>query len=504
MKENIEDPTFLSSAKKRCKETPENEYALHSIMKKGARIFFVGIGGVSMSGLSELSGGFGYTVGGSDMHDFHRSRMLREKGIQVFIGHDRNNIDLFLPDLLVYTAAIMSGNPEIDYAREKGIPVVSRGDFLGFLTERFDRVINISGTHGKTTTTSMLSQILIESGRDPTVHLGAEYEPFGGAVRSGSGNSLLVSEACEYRRSFLNFRSTTAAITNIDFDHADCFRDIDEIIDVFAEFSDRMEDSGFLIIPVGDENVKKCVKKIRSRRLLSGRSMPVLITTGLIDTPSEIISEFADYSARNIEYRNGYPSFDVWGPNGLYTHVDLQVPGRHNIENALTAIACAAQNGGSPDGARTALRAFRGAEGRFSVKGVFHGAKVVTDYAHHPAEIRATLQAASQIPHKKMWVVFQPLTFNRVKIFGEAFINVFLPCAHVIFADIFSDREVDTGEFSSSQIADQINRLGGNAEYYADKEDILHRLSSLVGMNDLVLIIGPEDIRSITERLSFD
>ncbi|MBN1891432.1 MAG: UDP-N-acetylmuramate--L-alanine ligase [Clostridiales bacterium] len=477
---------------------------LRSGLDKGAGIFFVGIGGISMSGLAELSLHYGYRVGGSDMHSSNRTDLLRQKGIRTFIGHSANSVQDFAPDLVVHTAAVLPGNPEILFARENGIPVVTRAEFLGHLTNGFSRVINISGTHGKTTTTSMLSLILIESGLDPTVHLGAEFDVFNGTVRLGADHSLLVSEACEYQRSFLHFRSTTAAITNIDYDHVDCYDGIDEVINVFAAFSDKLEDSGFLVMPAFDVNSSLCYRQIRKRRLDASRPMPTLITTGLEGDVFPETKQHADIFAKNIVYRDGLPEFDVWNRDRLYARISLSVPGKHNIYNALTAIACAIENGGTPEGAVRALNSFRGAEGRFSIKGTYHGAKIVTDYAHHPTAAKATLQAASEIPHKKLWVVFQPLTFNRTEKLFEDYVSVLLSCDHIIFAEIFSDREIDPGTVSSSMLADAINQRGGRAEYYADKKAIIKRLDSLVGNDDLVLFLGPEDIRELADELEFD
>lgn len=470
-------------------------------LSKDARIFFVGIGGISMSGLSELSQHYGYVVGGSDMHLSHRTKMLEEKGIHIFDGHSRDNLLSFRPDLLVHTAAILPGNPELSFAVENGIPTVSRAEFLGHLTTRFAQVINISGTHGKTTVTSMLAMILIESGIDPTVHLGAEFASFEGTIRTGSDDSLLVSEACEYQRSFLHFRSTTAAITNIDYDHVDCFASIDEVIEVFAQFTDKIEDFGYLIIPSFDQNVARAVQLMINARKASGRLLPKMITTGMKDDVFAITGKPADVVADRVIYHDGLPSFDVWANGEFYGHIDLKVPGQHNIYNALTAIACSLINGGTPEGAFLALDEFHGAEGRYTVKGKYHGAVVVADYAHHPAAARATLQAASQMPHKKTWVVFQPLTFQRTQVLFDDYVSVLLPCEHVIFGEIFSDREINPGTISSSMLADKVNELGGHAEFYADKEKILERLSELVSADDLILFLGPEDIRELSDEL---
>jgi UDP-N-acetylmuramate--alanine ligase len=470
-------------------------------LSKDSRIYFVGIGGISMSGLAELSQHYGYIVGGSDMHPSERTAMLAARGILFFEGHDKSNLVTFNPDLLVHTAAILPGNPELAYAREKGIPTASRAEFLGHLTTRFESVINISGTHGKTTTTSMLSLILMKSGVDPTVHLGAEFTAFGGTVRFGADNSLLVSEACEYQRSFLHFRSTTAAITNIDYDHVDCFKNIFEVIAAFVQFTEKLEDSGYLILPAFDVNAAKAAQLMIDARKASGRSLPKILTTGKKSDFFAITGIRADFYADNITYLDGFPSFDVWAYGEFYAHIDLKVPGEHNIYNALTAIACAVPNGGTREAVASALSDFYGAEGRFTRKGKYHGAMVIADYAHHPAAARATLQAATQIPHKHTWVVFQPLTFNRTEALFDDYVTSLLPCEHVIFAEIFSDREINPGTISSSMIADKINSLGGHAEFYADKNEIPGRLSELVGKDDLILFLGPEDIREMADEM---
>lgn len=472
-----------------------------SFLAADARIYFVGIGGISMSGLAEISARLGYTVAGSDMHLSHRTHYLEEKGIHVFEGHLEANLKSFQPDLVVHTAAILPGNPELAYAKTKKIPSVDRARFLGYLTAGFDRVINISGTHGKTTTTSMASLILIESGQDPTVHLGAELDAFGSTVHMGKPHGLFVSEACEYQRSFLQFYSTTAAITNIDYDHVDCFKSLSEVIDVFAEFTQKISAGGTLVIPAFDPNTAEAVRRMPNFLTPLGLSMPSIVTTGKKGDIFPVTGEPADVYADNLVYHEGYPSFDVFIDGAFYAHIALRVPGDHNVYNALTAIACAHINGGTPKAAASVLAAFTGAEGRYSIKGKYRGATVVADYAHHPSAARATLAAASHIPHKKTWVVFQPLTYNRTQVLFDDFVQSLLPCEHVIFAEIFSDREINPGTISSSMLADKINELGGHAEFFADKKDIIPRLNDLVSEGDLILVLGPEDIRELADDM---
>lgn len=472
-----------------------------SFLPAHARIFFVGIGGISMSGLAEISMHLGYVAAGSDMHLSHRTQYLEKKGIRIYGGHAADNLLDFRPDLVVHTAAILPGNPELAYAAEHNIPTVDRARFLGYVTAGFERVINISGTHGKTTTTSMTSLILIASGQEPTVHLGAELDAFGGTVRMGKPHSLLVSEACEYQRSFLQFYSTTAAITNIDYDHVDCYQSLSEVIDVFAEFSEKIAEGGTLVIPAFDPNTVEAVRRMPAFREALGLSMPRVVTTGMKGDIYPLTGEPADVYADNIVYSEGYPEFDVYIDGGFYAHIALRIPGEHNICNALTAIACAHLNGGTPEAAANVLSSFTGAEGRYSIKGKYRGATVVADYAHHPSAARATLAAASHIPHKKTWVVFQPLTFNRTEILFDDFVQSLLPCEHVIFAEIFSDREINPGTVSSSMLADKVNELGGHAEFFADKKAIIPRLDELVSEGDLILVLGPEDIRELADEM---
>ena len=472
-----------------------------SFLPKGAHIYFVGIGGISMSGLAEIATHLGFVVGGSDMHPSHRTAYLEKRAILVFSGHKKENVDSFLPDLIVHTAAILPGNPELLHAKEKGIPCVDRAQFLGYLTAEFESVINISGTHGKTTTTSMTALMLIESGANPTVHLGAELDAFSGTVRMGKEHGLFVSEACEYQRSFLKFYSTTAAITNIDYDHVDCFKNLSEVIDVFAEFTQKISADGTLVIPAFDPSVAEAVRRMPKYRNAVGLPMPKLLLTGMKDDIFPITGKQADFFADHLTYHDGYPEFDVYLAGDFYAHIALCIPGDHNVYNALTAIACAHMNGGTPEAAVKVLASFTGAEGRYSIKGTYKGATVVADYAHHPSAARATLAAAAHIPHNKTWVIFQPLTYNRTEVLFDDFVSSLLPCDHIIFSEIFSDREINPGTISSSMLADKVNELGGHAEFYADKKDIVARIDELVGEGDLILVLGPEDIRELADEL---
>ncbi len=464
-------------------------------LKNGAKIYFIGIGGISMSGLALLAKGYGFAVGGSDMHPSERTEMLKEKGITIYNSQLASNIDEFEPDYIVKTAAILPHNPEVAQAIAKDIRIFDRSEFLGLITESYYHVINISGTHGKTTTTSMTSLMLMESGKDPTVHIGAPFDAFGGnTVRLGGNRNLLVSEACEFKQSFLQFRSTTAAITNIDHDHVDCYPTLEDVINVFAEFTKKVDDDGYIVVTGSDENIRKALAKAAAEREKDGRAMPSVITCSSGDVP-------ADFQALNIEFVDGLPNFDIEFKGEFLGRAHLRVPGRHNIDNALIAAACAYLNGAEPYSIIKALNEFGGADGRYTVKGKYKGCDVVVDYAHHPTAARATIEAASNMPHGDILVVFQPLTFNRTKLLFEDYVTSLLPCKKILFGEIFSDRESDNLGISSKDIADEINRRGGDAEFFADKMDILPRIDELINPGDIILILGPEDIRELGDIL---
>ncbi len=464
-------------------------------LKEGARIYFIGIGGISMSGLALLAKGYGFKVGGSDMNPSERTEMLADHGIKIYNSQIAENIAEFAPDYIVKTAAILPHNPEVAKAMEDGIKIYDRSEFLGLLTESYTSVINISGTHGKTTTTSMTSLMLIEAGKDPTVHLGAEFDAFGGStVRLGGNKDLLVSEACEFKRSFLQFRSTTAAITNIDHDHVDCYPTIEDVIEVFAEFTDKVDDNGYIVVTGTDENIKKSLAVAKERHEQAGRKLPSVITCSAD-------GEDADFTAKNVEFVEGHPHFDIYFKGDKLGRAKLRVPGKHNIANSLIAAACAYLNGADPDSIIKALNEFGGADGRYTIKGKYKGCDVVVDYAHHPTAARVTIDAAEHMPHNDILVVFQPLTFNRTKMLFEDYVTSLLPCKKILFSEIFSDREVNTGEISSKDISDEINKRGGDSEFFADKEDLRKRIDELIKPGDIILILGPEDIRHLGDVL---
>ncbi len=469
-------------------------------IQKGARIYFIGIGGISMNGLARLAKHAGFVVGGSDNHPSERTEILKEQGITVYNSQIAANIDDFKPDYLVKTAAILPHNEEVRRATELNLQIFDRAEFLGAFTRSFKNVINVSGTHGKTTTTSMISLMMIDAGLDPTVHLGADLDIFNGTVRAGS-KDLLVSEACEFNRSFLNFSSTTAVITNIDHDHVDCYPTIDDVIDVFARFIRLVDDDGYVVVSGHDKNIASALVEAKEYFGKTGRTFPKIVTCASDDKICAMTGRQADFYADNIVFEEGLPSFDIVIYGKERISVKLNIPGRHNIANALNAAAAAYLNGASSDAIKSALLSFGGADGRYTVKGKYKGCDVVVDYAHHPTAARATIEAASNMPHNDILVVFQPLTFNRTKLLFEDYVTSLLPCKKVLFAEIFSDRESDTLGMSSRMIADEINKRGGDAEFFENREDLKKRIDELIRPGDIILILGPEDIRTLGDEL---
>lgn len=464
------------------------------------RIYLVGIGGISMSGLAEIALAAGHTVAGSDLQAGERTRHLTIRGALVHTGHDPAHIDAFNPDLVVYTAAVHADNPELRRAGELNIKVIDRAEFLGWLNRGFSAVINIAGTHGKTTTTAMCSLMLIAAGKDPTVHLGAELQQFGSTVRVGMPGRLLVSEACEYMNGYHKFFSTTAAILNIDYDHVDCFADIEEVIDSFAVFAAKMTSRGSLILPAFDENVGRMLRLLQLKLEQEAKNMPEVILFGAESDTR--MGRRPDFHYRSLQFIDGFPVFDVWFRDSFFANITLQVPGLHNVRNALAAIACAYQYGCDAETARATLADFRGAEGRFTQTGLYRGARVIADYAHHPAAARATLTAAGNLPHNHIWVVFQPLTYSRAeKLFNE-FVEALRECELVIFSEVFSDRDKSGHNFSSRLMAERINQLGGNAFFASSFAEIRKKLDQVAGEGDLILILGPENIRSLADQLT--
>lgn len=449
---------------------------------KPIRIYFIGIGGISMSGLAEILLSEGFTVSGSDRAPSDLTRMLEDRGVNVFYGQKKENLTKDI-DLVVYTAAIKSDNPELLAAHKLNIPMLTRAELLGQMMKNYETPVAVSGTHGKTTTTSMISQILLSAEADPTLSIGGIYRPIGGNIRVGA-SELFVTEACEYTNSFLSFFPKIGIILNIEEDHLDFFKDLADIRNSFHRFAQLLPADGTLII---NGDIERC------EELTEGLSCKV-ITYGL--------SSGSDYSASQVTYDESvFPSFILSRQSGGERKFSLRVHGDHNILNALAAIALADLLGLSDEVIHAGLAAFTGTDRRFEYKGQVNGVNIIDDYAHHPTEIRATLSAAAQYPHRRLWCVFQPHTYTRTKAFLEEFASALSLADEIILADIYAAREKDTLGISSETLQEKIRSLGHSCHYFPTFEAIENYLLKNCTKDDLLITMGAGDVVKVGENL---
>ncbi|RKI86304.1 UDP-N-acetylmuramate--L-alanine ligase [bacterium 1xD42-87] len=449
---------------------------------KPIRIYFIGIGGISMSGLAEILLSEGFTVSGSDRAPSDLTRMLEDRGVNVFYGQKKENLTKDI-DLVVYTAAIKSDNPELLAAHKLNIPMLTRAELLGQMMKNYETPVAVSGTHGKTTTTSMISQILLSAEADPTLSIGGIYRPIGGNIRVGA-SELFVTEACEYTNSFLSFFPKIGVILNIEEDHLDFFKDLADIRNSFHRFAQLLPADGTLII---NGDIERC------EELTEGLSCKV-ITYGL--------SSGSDYTASQVTYdESGFPSFILSRQSGGERKFSLRVHGDHNILNALAAIALADLLGLSDEVIHAGLAAFTGTDRRFEYKGQVNGVNIIDDYAHHPTEIRATLSAAAQYPHRRLWCVFQPHTYTRTKAFLEEFASALSLADEIILADIYAAREKDTLGISSETLQEKIRSLGHSCHYFPTFEAIENYLLKNCTKDDLLITMGAGDVVKVGENL---
>jgi UDP-N-acetylmuramate--alanine ligase len=445
-------------------------------------VHFIGIGGISMSGLAEILFSEGFTVTGSDSKCSDLTRHLEGKGIRIFYGQTAENI---LPgtDLVVYTAAIHENNPEWQEARNRNIPMLTRAELLGQIMDNYERSIAVSGTHGKTTTTSMLSHILLAADTDPTISVGGILPVLEGNLRIGSSETF-ITEACEYTNSFLNFRPKYSIILNIEAEHLDFFKDLADIRHSFHLFASNTKEDGALILNGAIE---------RPEEITGGLACKVL-TFGL--DPS------FDCFASDITYdEKGCAGFTAHFCGETLGQIRLRVPGTHNVTNALSAIACALEAGISFPLIREGLESFSGADRRFQYKGTVDGVTVIDDYAHHPTEIRATLTAAQNYPHKRLVLVFQPHTYSRTKIFLEDFAEVLSMADMVVLADIYAAREKNTYGVSSRDIQKLLSEKGTECYYFPSFEEIEKFLLKNCMNGDLLITMGAGNVVEIGEAL---
>ncbi len=444
-------------------------------------IYFIGIGGISMSGLAEILLEKGFTVSGSDSQKSSLTELLESKGALIHYGQQAENIGNDI-DLVVYTCAIHPDNPEYAAMKKMGIPSLTRAQLLGQMMKNYAVPIAISGTHGKTTTTSMISEILLKADTDPTLSIGGILKAIGGNFRIGHSD-LFVTEACEYTNSFLSFYPKVGVILNVEEDHLDFFKDIDDILNSFHEFAKLIPSDGTLIINGEIPGADIILKDLSCKVVTFGST-----------------SEY-DYHPEQITYdENGNAGFLLVTKNSREA-VTLGVPGLHNVYNAIAAFAVADLLSVDFSVARSALTDFHGTERRFEYKGMMNGTTIIDDYAHHPTEITATLAAAINYPRKSLWCVFQPHTYTRTKALMKDFAKALSVADYVVLADIYPARETDDLGISSRNLLEEIKPLNKNCYYFSSFKEIENFLYENCQPGDLLITMGAGNVVNIGENL---
>ena len=448
---------------------------IRSFIAPGRRAHLPGIGGVSMAPLAEVLHGAGMVITGSDMRESAAVEHLRSLGIPVHIGHRAENLGQ--AELVIRTAAVHDDNPEIAAAHTAGVPVFERAQAWGAIMRGYKHALCISGTHGKTTTTSMCTHIIMAAGLDPTVMIGGTLPLLGAGHRVGKGDTIIL-ESCEYCNSFLSFFPTVAVILNIEADHLDFFKDLEDVEKSFRAFADLVPEGGRIIANRDDEN---------TMRTLAGEERPVT-TFGLAE---------GDIHAADLTWNKGLPTFDVVCRDQVYAHVSLSVPGLHNVKNALAAAASAIALGVPGEAVERGLAQFRGAGRRFEHKGTYHGAQVYDDYAHHPGELKALLDTARTLGYARVICAFQPHTYTRTKALFDDFVEVLKQPDITLLAEIFAARETNDIGISSRDLAERIP----GAKYCATLPEVTDALRALARPGDLILTVGAGDIYTAGEAL---
>ncbi len=451
---------------------------LKAALKPGCHAHLVGIGGVSMSPLAEVLHGMGIKISGSDMHESATVEHLRSLGISIVIGHFAENVQG--ADLVIRTAAVHNDNPEIAAAISAGIPVYERAQAWGALMTDYQHALCISGTHGKTTTTSMCTHIAMAAQIDPTIMIGGTLPLLQAGHRVGKGDTIIL-ESCEYCNSFLSFRPTTAVILDIEADHLDFFKDLADVENSFRRFAELVPSEGGVVVANADDrNTMDTLDQL-------DRDM---VTYGMGD--------YADVYCENLEYVNGIGQFDLMRNGEKLTHIELSVPGRHNVKNALAASAACLTINIDPAAIAAGLKAYHGAARRFEFKGEYNGAKIYDDYAHHPGELHVLMDTAKTLGYQRIICAFQPHTYSRTKALFSDFVRELGRADVTILTDIYAAREKNTLGISSKDIADRID----GAIYCPTLDDVFTQLKTVARPGDLILTVGAGDVYTVGERLA--
>lgn len=442
----------------------------------------IGIGGSSMSGLAEYLLQKGFIVTGSDRDPNASTKKLESHGAKIAYGQSADNITDDI-DFVIYTAAIHPDNPEYHAAEVKGIPMLSRAEFLGQMNDGHLHSFAVSGTHGKTTTTSMIAHILLAADTDPTISIGGKLDAIGGNIRAGESDVFLV-EACEYTNSFLTLHPMYTIILDIEEDHPDFFKDLADIRNSFRMFIENTHPDGSVILNSEIENPEELTANVNCHVCFYG------------------LSGDEEYTARDIVYNDqGFAAFTIVIRGEEVGRVQLNVPGEHNVANALSAIAAGDRYGLDISDMIRGLETFGGAIRRFQHRGVWNGVTVMDDYAHHPTEIRVTLEAARNVPHNRLIACFQPFTYSRTKAYWQDFIDALSLADMVILPDVMAARETDTLGVRSEDLARDIQNAGTECHHVATFPEIKEFLEKNSMNNDLLITMGCGDVYRLCDLL---
>lgn len=449
----------------------------------GKHVHMIGVGGSSMSGLACLLQTMGYTVTGSDNYDSYLVEAVRRAGIPVRIGHDAQNIQG--ADLVIYSAAILMQNPERAEAQRRGVAQMERATLLGQLMRGYRQAIAVAGTHGKTTTTAMLAQALVQAGLDPSVHIGGNFDFINGSTRVGA-QEVFVAEACEFHSSFLQMHPTVAVVLNIEEDHLDYYKDIDDIVHAFGEFIALLPAQGVFVGNGDDVHARELMRREKKRRVVSFG-----------------MSEDCDWRAENLVYDAlGCGTFDAALRGKVMAHVSLRVGGAFNVMNALAALAAAHAVNADMQAVAAALSSFENVHRRFEHTGTVDGVLLYHDYGHNPTEMRAALSLAKKRPHSRLWAVMQPHTYSRVKRLFDSYIHCCEDADEILVTDICAAREVDPGDIHSGMLVDAMAAAGQRVHLTPTFDDTEAYLRAHWSPGDIVLTMGCGNINELNEQIN--
>jgi len=439
---------------------------------KNKNIHFIALGGHSMCGLAEILHNWGFNdVSGSDRSDSAALQRLREMGIRATVGHSEENVKN--ASLVVYSAAIPTENVERKYATEHNIPCIDRAAMLGLISDKCRKCIAVSGTHGKTTTTSMISEIYYRANVEPTIHIGGVLPTIGSNVHTGR-DEFFITEACEYVDSFLTLHPHIAVVLNIDSDHLDYFKTVDNICKSFMRFCRQTDENGYVVGCYDDERTRKLMAECGRKTVSYG------------------FSREADYHAENITFNtSGYPSYDMYKGNELFAHVELSVIGEVNVLNSMAAVISSLLGGISLEKTLSGLKQFTGAGRRFEYRGTYNGAKIYNDYGHHPEEVAATIEATRHIQKNRLWLIYQPALFSRTKAQFDRLVDCFHKADKTVIIDVYGDREPFDATINSKMIVDKIvEKYNDDCIYIPTMEECGAYLKTQLEKDDMVLIMG--------------